>query len=148
MNVPTGFQMENGVVVRVDPIAALLNPAALGQTMHMAIAAYASVGFAVAGIHAYLLLRRPGNIFHQHALKIALGFGGVAAVIQPFSGDMLARVVAKYHPAKLAAFEGQFKTETHAPLRIGGIPSEREKITRYALEILSGLSVIDHGWCS
>src|SRR6202045_3322828 len=70
MNVPTGFQMENGVVVRVDPIAAMLNPAALGQTMHMAIAAYASVGFAVAGIHAYLLFRRPGNVFHHAALKI------------------------------------------------------------------------------
>ena len=148
MNVPTGFQMENGVVVRVDPIAALLNPAALGQTMHMAIAAYASVGFAVAGIHAYLLLRRPGNVFHQHALKIALWVGGVAAVIQPFSGDMLARVVAKYQPAKLAAFEGQFKTETHAPLRIGGIPSEREKTTRYALEIPSGLSLMAHGSAS
>jgi cytochrome bd ubiquinol oxidase subunit I len=148
MNAPAGFQTENGVVIRVDPIAAMLNPAALGQTTHMAIAAYASVGFAVAGIHAYLLLRSPGNVFHQHALKIALWVGGVAAVIQPFSGDMLARVVAKYQPAKLAAFEGQFKTETHAPLRIGGIPDVREKTTRYALEIPSGLSLMAHGSAS
>ena len=148
MNAPAGFQMENGVAVHVDPIAAMLNPATLGQTTHMAIAAYASVGFAVAGIHAYLLLRRPGNVFHLHALKIAMWIGGVAAMIQPFSGDMLARMVANNQPAKLAAFEGQFKTETHAPLRIGGIPDEREKTTRYALEIPSGLSLLAHGSAS
>src|ERR1700680_1959966 len=58
MNTPTGFQMANEVVTGVDPVAAMLNPAALGETMHMALAAYASVGFAVTGIHAHLLLRR------------------------------------------------------------------------------------------
>jgi cytochrome d ubiquinol oxidase subunit I len=145
MNTPAGFQMENGVVTSVNPIAAMLNPAALGQTLHMAIAAYASVGFAVAGIHSYLLLRSPGNFFHRHALKIALWIGGTAAIAQPFSGDMLARVVAKNQPAKLAALEGQFKTQAHAPLRIGGIPSEREKTTRYALEIPGGLSFLAYG---
>ncbi len=145
MNTPAGFRIENGVVTNVDPIGAMLNPAALGQTVHMAIAAYASVGFAVAGIHAYLLLRRPGNVFHIRALKIALWVGGVAAVLQPFSGDMLARVVATNQPAKLAAFEGQFKTEAHAPLRIGGVPDEGLRTTRYALEIPGGLSLLAHG---
>lgn len=145
MNAPAGFQMENGVATHVDPLAAMLNPAMLGQTTHMAIAAYASVGFAVAGIHAFLLLRRPGNLFHLHALKIALWVGGIAAVLQPFSGDMLARMVAKNQPAKLAAFEGQFKTEAHAPLRIGGVASERDKTTHYALEIPGGLSWMIYG---
>jgi cytochrome bd ubiquinol oxidase subunit I len=148
MNTPTGFQMANEVVTGVDPVAAMLNPAALGETMHMALAAYASVGFAVAGIHAHLLLRRSGNMFHLHALKIALWVGGIAAVLQPFSGDLLARAVAKNQPAKLAAFEGQFKTEVHAPLRLGGIPSERDRRTRYALEIPGGLSLMAHGSAS
>jgi cytochrome d ubiquinol oxidase subunit I len=145
MNAPAGFQMENGAVTNVEPIAAMLNPATLGQTTHMAIAAYASVGFAVCGIHAFLLLRRPGNLFHLHALKIALWVGGIAAVLQPFSGDMLARMVARNQPAKLAAFEGQFKTEAHAPLRIGGLASERAKTTHYALEIPGGLSLMIYG---
>jgi cytochrome bd ubiquinol oxidase subunit I len=145
MNAPTGFQMKNGIVTSVSPVAAMLNPAALGQTIHMAIAAYASVGFAVAGIHAYLLLRRRGNVFHLHALKIALWVGGIAAILQPFSGDLIARAVATTQPAKLAAFEGQFRTEAHAPLRIGGIPDERDRVTRHALEIPGGLSLLAHG---
>ena len=41
------------------------------------------------------------------------------------SGDWAGRVVARTQPAKLAALEGQFATETYAPLRIGGIPRRR-----------------------
>src|SRR5919106_1559437 len=50
--------------------AAMMNPAALGQTIHMLLAAYATIGFAVAGIHAFLLLRDRRNIFHRHAMAI------------------------------------------------------------------------------
>lgn len=45
-------------------------------------------------------------------------------------------------PAKLAAMEGQFKTERGAPLRVGGWPDEAAGETRYALEIPRGLSLL------
>jgi cytochrome d ubiquinol oxidase subunit I len=38
--------------------------------------------------------------------------------------------------------EGQFETMRGAPLRIGGIPSEAERRTRYAIEIPHGLSFL------
>ena len=38
--------------------------------------------------------------------------------------------------------EGQFETMRGAPLRIGGIPSESERRTNYALEIPHGLSLL------
>ncbi|HXG68928.1 MAG TPA: cytochrome ubiquinol oxidase subunit I, partial [Blastocatellia bacterium] len=142
MNAPTGFRLVDGQPVDVDPIAAMMNPAAFAQTLHMTLAAYAATGFAVAGIHAYLLLRDRHNLFHRHALAIALVVGGVTAVLQPLSGDILAKVVARNQPAKLAAFEGQFQTEQGAPLRIGGIPDEETGTTRYAIEIPYGLSML------
>ena len=55
MNTPTGFSIVNGEVTNVDPIAAMLNPSSFSQTLHMTIAAFLTVGFAVAGIHAYFL---------------------------------------------------------------------------------------------
>src|SRR5439155_21809353 len=58
MNAPTGFRLVAGQPADVDPIAAMMNPAALSQTIHMTIAAYAATGLAVAGIHAYILRRR------------------------------------------------------------------------------------------
>ena len=121
MNAPTGFRLTDGKPVDIDPIAAMLNPAAFSQTLHMTLAAYAATGFAVAGIHAFMLRRDRTNRFHRAALAIALLVGGVSAILQPLSGDSLAKSVARTQPVKLAAFEGHFQTEQGASLRIGGI---------------------------
>lgn len=145
MNTPTGFVVADGRVAAVDPIAAMLNPAAGAQVTHMLLAAYAAVGIAVAGIHARLLLREQHNPFHRRAFVIALAVGLPASLVQPLSGDWAGRVVAETQPAKLAALEGQFVTETYAPLRIGGIPDPEARETPYALEIPGGLSFLAHG---
>jgi cytochrome d ubiquinol oxidase subunit I len=71
MNAPTGFELVGGRIAQVDPIAGMLNPMAFQQTLHMTLAAYAATGFAVAGIHAFLLLLDrdpaliPPNSFRQ-----------------------------------------------------------------------------------
>jgi cytochrome d ubiquinol oxidase subunit I len=142
MNTPAGFDLVNGRLVNVNPLAAMRNPAAFAQTLHMTLAAYASTGFVVAGIHALALLRDPRNAFHRRALTVALLVGAPAALLQPLSGDLSARVVARWQPVKLAAMEGHFKTERGAPLRIGGWPDEASGQTRYALEIPKGLSLL------
>jgi len=142
MNTPTGFRLVDGQPHDVDPIAAMLNPSALPQVVHMLLAAYAAVGFAVAGIHAYLLLRDRTNVFHHYALSIALTVGGICALLQPVSGDLLAKAVARNQPVKLAAFEGHFETQQGAPLRIGGIPDVEKRRTPYSIEIPYGLSLL------
>src|ERR687890_309316 len=63
MNSPTGFRLVDGQMVDIDPVAAMMNPNAFAQTLHMILAAYAATGFAVAGIHAYMLRRDPANRF-------------------------------------------------------------------------------------
>ena len=145
MNTPTGFRLIDGRISEVDPFAAMFNPAAGAQVVHMLLAAYAAVGVAVAGIHARLLLRDPVNAFHRRAFVIALAVGLPAALLQPLSGDWAGRVVARTQPAKLAALEAQFETKAYAPLRIGGIPNVEARETRYALEIPGGLSFLAHG---
>jgi len=145
MNAPTGFRLVEGKPVDIDPIAAMMNPAALPQTIHMTLAAYAATGFVVAGIHAFMLRRDPENRFHQAALAIALTVGGVSAILQPLSGDFLAKRVAVTQPVKLAAFEGQFQTQQSAPLRIGGVPDENARVTRYAIEVPYALSILAYG---
>src|SRR5436190_19752975 len=131
-----------GRPVNIRPLAAMLNPAALHQVIHMTIAAYAAVGFAVAAIHGFMLRRNPQNLFHRHAFTIAFWLAAVMSVLQPFSGDLLARQVADFQPIKLAAMEGQFETERGATLRIGGVPSVKNETTRFAVEIPTGLSLL------
>jgi len=142
MNTPAGLTLADGRIASVDPIAGMLNPSSLQQVIHMLLASYAATGLAVAGIHAAILLKNGGIAFHRHALSIALTIGVPAAILQPISGDLSARVVARWQPIKLAALEGQFATERGAPLRIGGIPDESAATTRYAVEIPHGLSFL------
>ena len=145
MNTPTGFDLKEGpgfVATNIDPVAALLNPAMLAEGIHMTLASYAATGLLVAGVHAGLLRRSPGNPFHRGALGIALVVGGIASILQPVSGDLSARMVAKTQPVKLAAMEGQFRTQKYAPLRIGGLPDPEAEVTRYAIEIPGGLSFL------
>lgn len=142
MNTPRGFTLVDGKFTNIDPIAAMMTPAAFPQCLHMTLAAYAATGFAVAGIHAAMLLRDPKNSFHRHALAIALLVGAPAALVQPLSGDISARYVAKQQPVKLAAMEAHFETMRGAPLRIGGIPDENGRRVRYAISIPKGLSFL------
>ena len=146
MNTPQGYTLgPDGALQSVDLFAAMWNPAALPEILHMTLAAYATVGFAVAGIHAFMLLRRPGDRFHRRALGLALAVGGVFAFLQPLSGDLAAKHVAEYQPVKLAAMEGHWDTERCAGLSLGGWPDETSETTPYALEIPCGLSFLAFG---
>lgn len=142
MNVPAGFELRGGVPVDVRPFVAMFPPGWAHEVVHVVLSCYVATGFAVAGIHAFLLLRDPASAFHRAALRIALGVGGAAALLQPLSGDFSARQVAETQPVKLAALEGQFETERGAPLRIGGLPDVERMETRFALEIPRGLSLL------
>jgi len=142
MNHPAGFDLVNGQAVNVDPIAAMFNPGWYSEVIHMTLAAYLATAAAVAALHAFGLLRDKDNLFHRRALAIALAVMAPAAVLQPISGDLNARLAAQTQPAKLAAFEGQFKTERGAPLTVLGIPDPDAGVTRYAIEIPYGLSIL------
>jgi len=145
MNSPSGFDWVNGQAINIDPVRAMFNDAWFTQALHMTLAAFAATSFAVAGVHAFFLLKNPNNKIHRKALDVVIGFAVVAALLQPISGDLSAKDIAKRQPAKLAAAEALFETRTHAPFLIGGIPDEENKKVRYALEIPGLLSFLAHG---
>ena len=145
MNAPTGFDLAGGRFTNVRPLVPLLHPLAFHETLHMLLAAFAATGFLVAGIHAFLLLRRPLSGFHRKALAIALVAGGIPALLQPLSGDFIARAVADHQPAKLAAMESLFATEAGADFVLFGLPNAATQTIDYAVIIPNGLSLLLHG---
>ncbi len=145
MNSPAGFDYVDGKYINIDPIAAMFNDAWFTQALHMTLAAFAATGFAVAGIHALMLLKNQNTAFHWKAFKIALVYGGIAALLQPLSGDLSAKDIAERQPAKLAAMEAHFETSSKAPLILGGWPNEETKEVDYAIKIPGALSFLAHG---
>jgi cytochrome d ubiquinol oxidase subunit I len=142
MNTPTGVTVVGGEITELDPIAGMFNPSTFQQVLHMLIAAYAATALAVAGLHAAILRKKGDMVFHRRAMMLALAVGVPAAILQPISGDISARVVARWQPIKLASLEGHFETQAGAPLRIGGIPDADAGVTRYAIAIPKGLSLL------
>lgn len=143
MNAPQGYVPGDATSAPIiDPVAAMLNPFWIANTVHMLLAAYMATAFGAATIHAWRLLKGPSSELHRTALRLTVGMGAVAALLQPLSGDATARMVAELQPAKLAAMEAHFETGPCAPLRIGGIPDVETRMVRGSLDIPCGLSLL------
>ncbi len=147
MNAPAGFDYDEATKTfsNVDPIAAMFNQAWLPQAVHMLIAAYMATGFAAAALHALRLLKDPTSKLHRLGLTITMSVGTLAALAQPLAGDWAAKVIVQRQPVKFAAMEGHFRTETRAPLKIGGWPNEETMQTPWAINIPGGLSFLATG---
>jgi cytochrome d ubiquinol oxidase subunit I len=142
MNNPSGFDYVNGQYLNIDPIKAMFNGSWFSEALHMTLAAFSATGFAVAGIHALMIAKKQNVQFHTKAFKIAIVFGAIAAILQPFSGDISAKNAAAKQPAKLAAMEAYFHTQPYSPLTIGGIPDTANKKVNYGIEIPGLLSFL------
>ena len=145
MNSPTGFRLDHGRVTDVHPLQAIFNPGTPIETTHVMISAYLVTGFVVAAIYAVGILRGRRGAVYRKGLLVGMVLGSVCAPLQVITGDINARWVADHQPAKLAAMEGQFRTETGAPLRIGGWPNPASRNTDFAIEIPAGLSFLAYG---
>jgi cytochrome d ubiquinol oxidase subunit I len=142
MNAPFGFRLVDGRVVDVDPLAAMFSPGWSVEVLHALLASYLATAAAMAAIHAWLLRANTASRFHRAAYGLAMAVTAAAALLQPLSGDASARQVAVRQPAKLAAMEGQFRTDRGAPLTLGGWPDPAAHRTRHGLSIPHGLSLL------
>jgi cytochrome bd ubiquinol oxidase subunit I len=113
---PAGFHIVNQGLLRRAELTnfyeAVLNPSTLDRLVHTLIGAFILGGFFVMSVSAYYLLRGRHEAFARRSIKIALPFAAVFSIAQLISGHSNARMVGTYQPAKLAAFEGHFRSET------------------------------------
>jgi cytochrome d ubiquinol oxidase subunit I len=142
MNGPAGFTLIDGRPALIDPVAAMWSPAWKHQTLHALLACYQATAFAMTGIHAAILLRRPGSALFRKALGMSLAVAGVVAVMQLVSGHGSAQAIARQQPAKLAAAEAHFHTGPRAPILLGGLPDVEARQVRGAIPIPALLSVL------
>jgi cytochrome d ubiquinol oxidase subunit I len=147
MNNPSGFRLEAGRVVDVQPWKALFaNDYLWHEIIHMYIAAYMVTGFVVAGAYAVARLRGRWTRYERTAIVVPLMIAALAAPIQILVGDWAARTVSNNQPTKLAALEGLGETTDGAPLHVLGWYVDGD--VRYGLgvpKLLSTLAFHDPG---
>jgi cytochrome d ubiquinol oxidase subunit I len=142
MNTPAGFQLANGQLAHVDPLAAALNPSTPTEDPHMLVSAYVVTGFLVAAVYAAGLLRGRNDLFHRRGLASGMAMAAVAIILAGVTGDSSARFVYGAQPAKFAAMEGLYQTQRGAPITLGGIPSDSQERVLYGIQIPKGLSFL------
>src|SRR3954452_1348470 len=106
-----------------DLWAVLLNPSTVNRLTHTIIAAWVLGSFFVMSISAWYLIKRRHMDFARRSFTGALLLATIASLAAAGSGHFNGQMVAKWQPAKLAAFEAQFTTGI-GDLTLFGIPDE------------------------
>ena len=119
------------------------NPYAWGMYAHTVIASWALGGFFVLGVSAWHLLRKSNTEFFSRSFRMVAPFTLIFVLLLALSGDQQGKTVAKYQPAKLAAMEAHWETQSDVPFYLLVWPDlENETNTVQALGIPGLLSWI------
>jgi cytochrome bd ubiquinol oxidase subunit I len=143
MQHPTGFRLEDGRAVDVEPFDALFGNAFFWHEMvHMYLAAFLVAGFVTASVYAVAMLRGRSDRYVRVAMAVPLVMAAVVAPAQVLVGDWAAREVAEHQPTKLAAFEGLGTTQTGAAFHLGGWYDAEANELKGGVEIPKLLSLL------
>ncbi|HOK09586.1 MAG TPA: cytochrome ubiquinol oxidase subunit I [Candidatus Hydrogenedens sp.] len=119
------------------------NYSTIGRFSHVIFSAIVNSAFVVMSISAYYLLKGKYENFAKYSLKVALVFGCIGAYLVLLAGHHQAIVVSRHQPAKLAAFEGHFKTTGEGtPFYLFGIPNEQAQRVDYGVAVPGFLSFL------
>ena len=137
---PSGFKIVNGEIVDVHPWEAFFNPMFPVTAFHVMMSAWMTGAFMIASIAAWKMLKARKSserlyAFHRKALMLGLVVGGLFSLVTALNGHESAQQLYHYQPEKLAAAEGLFETQTHAPLAVGGFTDPETREVKYAIEI-------------
>lgn len=126
-----------------DFMQVVFNPSTFDRISHVYAAAWMTGACLVLSISAYYILTKKHTDFAKQSLKIALVVLAVGSILQLGTGHTSAITVAKYQPAKLAAFEGIYKTEP-APLYLFGWVNDEKQEVQFGIAIPKMLSMLVH----
>jgi cytochrome d ubiquinol oxidase subunit I len=125
--------------------AVVFNPSSVNRLSHSLIGAFILGAFFVMGISAYYILKGRFVDGAKRSFTVALIVATVMSLLQLATGHSSAVQVAFTQPAKLAAFEGLFKTpEGGAPLYLFGHPDPVTETVKYGVKVPGMLSFLVH----
>jgi len=125
--------------------AVVFNPSSMDRLSHMLCGAWQAGAFLVLSVSAYYLLRRRHEEFARASIKIAIVVAGLASMLQLVTGHGSAVTVAKYQPAKLAAYEAHYPESAPGTLWLFGLPDTEGERVRFGLGLPGMLSFLIHG---
>jgi cytochrome d ubiquinol oxidase subunit I len=147
MQTPAGFIIEQTPLgpraVTTDFWQMVFNPSTVDRLSHVILGCWLTGAFFVVSVGAYYLLKKRHLEIARTMTFIGLCMAMGCLILQLFSGDRSARLIAEYQPAKLAAFEGIYRTEPSTPISVfGWVDPKTEEV--HSLKIPGMLSLLTY----
>jgi cytochrome d ubiquinol oxidase subunit I len=142
MQTPAGFEMRDGVAHATDWLQILFNPSMPYRLTHMLLASGLTGAFLVTGIAAYRWRRNDRSPGVLAQLKTGIYLAAALIPLQILVGDLHGLNTLEHQPAKIAAMEGAWETESGADLLLFAIPDEKNQVNRFEIAIPDLASII------
>ena len=142
MQTPAGYLLEDGVFHVDSWMAVIFNPSFPYRLTHMVIASLLTAAFLVMGVSAWRMRDRVDGPATMQVFRTGLVMAIVLAPLQILVGDLHGLNTLEHQPAKIAAMEGVWETDTAVPFTLFGFPDEESRTTRWAIKIPYAASLV------
>lgn len=147
MQTPAGYVYQDGVMLAESWLAVIFNPSFPYRFAHMMVASLITASFFVAGVSAWRVLKKVDGPATMKVLKVAVLAAAILTPIQVVLGDFHGLNTLKHQPAKVAAMEGIWETQSGASLTLFGLPDEDQRTTHFAIKVPKLASfILTHDW--
>jgi cytochrome d ubiquinol oxidase subunit I len=145
MQHPVGYVINEakGRAELIDIKAVLTQKTALATFFHTIPSAAFTAGAVVAGISAYLIIKRKDLEMARGTFKLGGIIMLISFVVVSVSGDLTARIMTEQQPMKMAAAEALYDTQSSAPfslLTIGTLDGSKSVFQIGVPSVLSFMS--------
>lgn len=123
MQNPVGYVLRNGRAELESFFEVVTNSFGWQQFFHTIFGSWMLAGFFILGVSSWHLLRRRNVDFFQKSFRLGAIFALVFSVLVAAQGHMHGNEVAELQPAKLAAMESHWETQTYAPMYLLTLPN-------------------------
>ena len=142
MQTPVAYEIIDGRFHATSWLGVIFNPSFPYRLVHKLLASALTASFLIAGLSAWQLLRKKANGGTHRALRSAVVAAAIVIPLQIVAGDQHGLNTLEHQPAKIAAIEGIWHTETSVPLTLFGWPNEKEGRTEFAIQVPKLASLI------
>ena len=145
MQTPVGHAIVDGRFVPDDWFRIVFNPSFPYRLVHTTVAFFITTALVVIGVGAYHL-RRERHVEESLVMqKMGIGLLAVLVPLQVVVGDLHGINTLEHQPAKIAAMEAHWQTQSRMPLLLFAWPDEQAERNRWEVGVpLLGSLILTH----
>lgn len=135
MQTPAGYELIDGKFYAADWWAIIFNPSFPYRLAHVMTASVITSAFLIMGVSAWRMFNSLDGPATARVLKTGVVIAMIATPTQLLLGDLHGLNTLKHQPAKIAAMEAVWETESGVPFTLFAWPNEQTRSNDFAVTL-------------